>query len=433
MDVAIVGGGFTGLWTAYALATRDPSMRIALVEREIVGFGASGRNGGWASALFAGNRETMARRHGREAVLHLDAELRGSIDALGAVCAHEGIDAGFVKGGTLTVATAPAQEARIRRAVEPARTSSSAGTVDGGDGARWLEASEVAARIVVAGNRGAMFTPHCARIQPARLARGLGARLRRSGVAVHEGTSVVEIAPGRVTTERGTVRADVVVRATEGYTPQLRGLARTLVPLYSLMVATEPLPASVWAELGWSGRETVTDGRHLIVYAQRTTDDRIAFGGRGAPYHFASRVRDAYDRDDRIFERLRSTVRSLFPAAADARFTHAWGGPLGVPRDWMSSVGFDRASGVAWAGGYVGDGVTTTYLAGHTIADLVTGIASARTALPWVQHRSRRWEPEPLRWLGIRAGLSLTAAADRREARTGREATLLGRAIDALT
>jgi glycine/D-amino acid oxidase-like deaminating enzyme len=216
------------------------------------------------------------------------------------------------------------------------------------------------------------------------------------------------------------VKADVVVRATEGYTTGLPHHRRALAPLYSLMIATEPLPASFWDAVGWAGRETFADGRHLIIYGQRTADDRIAFGGRGAPYHFGSRVRDGFDRDPATFAELRQVLESLFPALAGVTITHEWGGPLGVPRDWYTSVGFDRTTGLAWGGGYVGDGVGTSNLAGRTLADLVLGLDTELTALPWVGHRSRDWEPEPLRWLGINLGLWLTAGLDRAEARTGK-------------
>ena len=267
---------------------------------------------------------------------------------------------------------------------------------------------------------GGVYTPHCARLHPARLVRGLAAAVERRGATIFERSRVVDLAPGTVGTAGGRVRAERVVVATEGYSASLPGRERTIAPVYSLMIATEPLPTRVWDAIGWSGRETLADGRHLIIYAQRTADDRIAFGGRGAPYHYAGRIRDAFDRDRRVFADLRSVLIELFPAVAGARITHEWGGPLGIPRDWYSSVGFDRATGLAWAGGYVGDGVSTTNLAGRTLADLLLGVESDLTALPWVNHRSPRWEPEPLRWLGINAGLRVPSGADRYEARTGR-------------
>jgi glycine/D-amino acid oxidase-like deaminating enzyme len=220
------------------------------------------------------------------------------------------------------------------------------------------------------------------------------------------------------------VRADVVVRATEGWTSSLRGEGRALAPIYSLMIATEPLPEPFWAEAGLTRRETFSDHRHLIIYGQRTADDRLAFGGRGAPYHFSSAIEDGFDRVPAVHLALRDTLVELFPELAGTAITHSWGGPLGVPRDWFSSVGIDRGSGIAWAGGYVGDGVATTNLAGRTLADLILGRDTDIVGLPWVGHRSRRWEPEPLRWFGINAALWATRVADGAESRTGKPSRL---------
>jgi glycine/D-amino acid oxidase-like deaminating enzyme len=267
---------------------------------------------------------------------------------------------------------------------------------------------------------GGTFTPHCAAIHPLKLAIGLAGAAERRGAVIHERTPVTAIEPHAVHTGSGTVRADVVVRATEAYTVQLPGLRRRLLPVYSLMIATEPLPRTFWEQAGLRARETFNDGRHLIVYGQRTADDRLAFGGRGAPYHFGSRVRPAYDIDPRVHDHLAAALVDLFPYLGAVQIEHRWGGPLGVPRDWFASVGHDRVTGLAWAGGYVGDGVASSNLAGRTLADLITGTASERVDLPWVQHRSPDWEREPWRWLGVRAATALPASIDRAEARTGR-------------
>ena len=203
-----------------------------------------------------------------------------------------------------------------------------------------------------------------------------------------------------------------------------------MIPVYSLMVATEPLPAPVWETLGLDGRPTFTDGRHLLIYGQRTADGRFAFGGRGAPYHLGSAVRPSFDRVPAVFGALRRTLGELFPALGDVKITHTWGGPLGIARDWCASAGLDRATGLGWAGGYVGDGLATTNLAGRTLADLILGTGSDLSRLPWVNHRSPDWEAEPLRWLGINAGLHTMAWADRAEGRTGRSsraAQVMGR------
>jgi len=275
-----------------------------------------------------------------------------------------------------------------------------------------------------------VYTPHCAAIHPSRLARGLAEAVRRHGVELHEGTAVTRIEPGALVTAAGTVRARHVIRATEGYTPQLPGEHRTVIPVYSLMIATEPLPDEVWERIGLEARPTFGDLRHMIIYGQRTADGRFAFGGRGAPYHLGSSIRPAYDRVPAVHAALRRTLAELFPVLADFKVTHAWGGPLGIPRDWCASVGLDPATGLGWAGGYVGDGVATTNLSGRTLADLVLGQDTPLTRLPWVGHRSPRWETEPLRWLGANAGLQLMHFADRQEARTGRPsraADLFGR------
>ena len=416
-DVAIVGGGFTGLWTAYYLAAIDKTMRVCVLERDICGFGASGRNGGWASSFFAGRRERAARQHGRKAAIALQRAMFEAVDEIDHVASREGIDCNYHKGGALTLVTSPVQMRRVRQRVEYERSWGF-----GPEDIEWLDQASAAKRINVRGLLGGAFIPHCARIHPANLVRGLARAVERRGVVVYEGTPVTEIKSGTATTAFGTVRADFVVRATEGYTVQMPGLKRALVPLYSLMIATEPLPRSFWDDIGWEGRETVTDGRHLLIYAQRTADDRIAIGGRGAPYHFGSKIKDSFDREPSVFDELRRTLVRLMPAAAGARITHSWGGPLGVPRDWFSSVTFDRSSGLAAAGGYVGDGVTTANLAGRTLADLITGTESELATLPWVGHRSRRWEPEPLRWIGTNLGLWTAASADRVEHRTGRPA-----------
>jgi glycine/D-amino acid oxidase-like deaminating enzyme len=412
VDVAIIGAGFTGLWTAYYLKRSDPSLRIAVVESEFAGFGASGRNGGWCSALLPMGFEAMTATHGRDAAVRMQREMHATVDEVGAVAAREGIECHFAKGGSMCAARNPAHVQRLRADVAEYHTY---GFTD--DDYRWLDRDEAQRMIATTLAEGATYTPHCAVIHPARLVRGLARVVEASGVAIYEQTRVSEIQPRRLVTEHGTVRADFVVRATEGFTPTLPGQRRAIVPIYSLMIATEPLPASFWDEVGWAERQTFSDARRMIIYAQRTADDRIAFGGRGAPYHFGSSVKPEYDRNDRVHEAIHNTVREIFPQIGDARVTHRWGGPVGAPRDWYCSVGVDRESGFGWAGGYVGDGVGTTNLAGRTLCDLITGQTTELTTLPWVGHQSRKWEPEPLRWIGINSIVRLPVGADRYEAK----------------
>ncbi|MGY2875601.1 glycine/D-amino acid oxidase-like deaminating enzyme [Marmoricola sp. URHA0025 HA25] len=410
-----MGAGFTGLWTAYYLVRADPTLRVAVLEAEVAGFGASGRNGGWCSALFPTPWPTLVRRSSPAEALRLHRAMADTVVEVGKVAESEGIDAHYERGGTVTLARSAAQLTRLRGEVAAA-CERGFGEAD----LTLLSGDEARARLGATDVLGGMFTPHCAAVHPARLVRGLARTVAACGVALFEQTPVREIGPGFARTDAGRVTADVVVRATEGYTPQLPGARRSIAPVYSLMVATQPLPDAVWDTIGLSGRPTFSDGRHVIVYGQRTADGRLAFGGRGAPYHFGSRVRPSQDQAPRVFAKLRRTLAELLPQLGDVRFTHAWGGPLGIARDWSASVGLDRRTGLAWAGGYVGDGVGTSNLAGRTLADLVLGRDSDLVTLPWVDHRSRAWEPEPLRWLGINAGLQAMRLADWEERRTGR-------------
>ncbi len=428
-DVAIAGAGYTGMWTAYYLSQADPGLKIVVCEREIAGFGASGRNGGWCSALFPASLGKLERMAGADAATAMYRAMQATVDEVGRVAAAEGIDCHFAKGGTVEFARS---EIQLERAAEDVAEARSFGF--GEEDLRLMSAVEAGELSGATGVLGATFTPHCAAIHPARLARGLAGVLRARGVSLFERTPVTEIGPGRLVTPTGTVRARHVIRATEGYTALLPGQRRSIAPVYSLMIATAPLPEATWAQIGLASRPTFGDLRHLIIYGQRTADGRLAFGGRGAPYHLGSAVRPSFDRVPAVFAALRRTLTELFPVLGDVEVTHGWGGPIGVPRDWCASVGLDRATGLGWAGGYVGDGVSTTNLAGRTLADLITGADSELTRLPWVGHRSPQWEPEPLRWLGVNAGLQTMAWADRHEARTGRPsraARVVGRFLGA--
>jgi glycine/D-amino acid oxidase-like deaminating enzyme len=416
-DVAIVGAGFTGLWSAYFLACLQPDMRIAVVEREIAGFGPSGRNGGWASAGLAGSAQRYARLRGGDAVRRGERAMADAVAAMGDVIAGEGIDCGWLHGGSLLVATSAPQVARLRETVERRRAFGM-----GEDDLRLLEPSEIFERVRVRGARAASYTPHCGRVDPARLARGLAAACERRGVVIYEGTAARSIEPGIVRCAGGDLRAGSVLRATEAFTVQQPGQRRLFMPLYSLMIATEPLPGQVWDELGWEGRETISDLRHLFFYAQRTPDDRIAIGGRGAPYRLGSPIDESYERNDGVRARLQRAIAERFPVAASAAVTHHWGGPLGVPRDWCCSVHYDESTGFGWAGGYTGHGVATSHVLGRTLADLVLRRDTDLVSLPWVGHASPRWEPEPLRFLASRAIVGVLGSADRVEDRSDRAA-----------
>ncbi|MCB0971090.1 MAG: FAD-dependent oxidoreductase [Acidimicrobiales bacterium] len=415
VDVAVVGAGYTGLWTAYYLLAADPTLRVLVIEREHVGFGASGRNGGWCVGELAAGFDHLAAAAGHDRAVATLRALHDTVDEVGRVIAAEGIEAGFAKGGTVRLARNGAQAARQRDEVDHHRHLGF-----GPEVVRLLDRDEAAAHLAATDVVGGLRFGPTAAVQPLELVRGLARAVEARGGRIVEQTAATAIGPRRVDTEAGTVRAPVVVRATEGYTASLAGHRRTLLPLYSLMIATEPLDDDRWASIGLRHRETFADDRHLVIYGQRTADGRIAFGGRGAPYHWGSGIRPATEHGSAAHDAVEATLRELLPQLEGVAVTHRWGGVLGVPRDWFPAVAFDRASGLATAGGYVGEGVAAANLAGRTLAELVTDRPGELAGLAWVGHRSRRWEPEPLRWLGINAGLALSAAADRAEARTGR-------------
>ena len=387
-DVAIVGGGYTGLWTALELRRADPSLDVVVLERDACGFGASGRNGGWLVGDIAGHPSPA-----------LMAAVRSAVDEAAAAIAREAIDCDLVMGGTLSVATDDVNAARVR-SEEPGE---------------WLDAEALAQRVRVAGARGAVFDPVCARIQPAKLVRGLAGAAERAGARIFEGTEVTAIEPQRARTAAGDVRARWVVRATEGYTP-----GRAIAPISSSMIVTEPLLAGAWEAIGWDGAETMMSSAHAYCYLQRTADGRIAIGGRGTPYRWGGANRAMERPDERTIASLRARLDALFPEVRDVPTAAAWTGVLGVARDWTPAVRADPATGLAFAGGYVGEGVAAANLAGRTLRDLVLGRDTELTRLDWVGHTSPRWEPDPLRWIGIRAVYALYRAADRREPRTGR-------------
>jgi glycine/D-amino acid oxidase-like deaminating enzyme len=409
VDVVIVGAGYTGLWTAYYLSEADPALRIAVVEAEFAGYGASGRNGGWCSALFPASLRQLAKRFGRDPAIAMHRAMESTVDEVGRVASAEGIDCHYTKAGTVMLARSRAQLARARESVTEARSF-------GFDGLVLLSASEARERCMATGVVGGTYTPHCATIQPALLVRGLASAVERRGVTIYERTRVSALGPGRVDCPQGTIRAPVVVRATEAFSTALPGYRRTVAPLYSQMIATPPLPDSLWSAIGLAQRETFGDFRHLVIYGQRTADNRFAFGGRGT-YHFGSRIHPSYDADPRLARDIARILADLFPALGEVEIAHTWGGAVAAPRSWIPTVAYDPRTGLGSAGGYFGDGVATTNLAARTLAALITGAGTDLTTLPWVNHHGRQWEPEPLRWLGITTALravQLSDALDRR-------------------
>lgn len=415
-DVAVLGAGFTGLWTAYYLLKHNPSLSVTVVEKEIAGFGASGRNGGWCSSGFPLSLNALGTRFGRDAARSVALAMHDSVDEVGRVATEESIDIDWAKGGALRLARGPHQLPALESSM---RTYQRFGL---DDHYTMLSAEEARERIAVTETVGAIYTPNTATIHPGKLVRGLARVVERLGAVIYEQTPVTGFTSGAypaLHTERGNVRAKTLVLAGEAYLSQLPPLKRQILPIYSLIVLTEPLPDDVWEQIGWESRSTVSSQKYTVDYLSKTADGRILFGGRGAPYRFGSGIKDSYDRHSETHDALRQAAREWFPVLREVRFTHAWGGPLGVPRDYMPTMSYNPAEGIASARGYTGQGVSTANLSGRVLADLILDRDSQITRLPMVGHQSRNWEPEPLRWLGARYVQNRYAAIDRKAEQTG--------------
>ncbi|SDH64277.1 NAD(P)/FAD-dependent oxidoreductase [Pseudomonas panipatensis] len=403
VDVAIAGAGYTGLWTAYYLKTRAPHLKIAIVEAETAGFGASGRNGGWLMGNLLGEDRLVgalpeAQRRETWDLLH------GIPDEVGRVLRQEGIDCDYRKGGVLYCAARyPEQERRLREHLGELRRLGL-----GEEDYRWLSAAELNQQLRIAGPLGAIHTPHCATIQPAKLARGLARAVERLGVQLFEKSRVSGWQPGVLRTDRGELKASWVVPAVEGYAAALPPLGNFQLPVQSMLVATEPLDEAVWAEIGLERGQAFSENSRQVTYGQRTLDNRLAFGARGG-YRFGGKLRSDFSLTDAEVGLRRYLFGELFPQLKDVRISHTWGGNLGMSRRFHPHMLIDRRNGIALSGGYGGEGVGATNLGGRTLADLILGRDSLETRQPWVIHERsmqdslRAWEPEPCRWLGYNA------------------------------
>jgi glycine/D-amino acid oxidase-like deaminating enzyme len=419
-DVCIVGAGYTGLWIALEVLRADPTRAVVLLEAEIAGYGASGRNGGAVIAQLNGSRAYWEQRGGRDGAVAMERAVQGSVDEVGTAVRREGIDCAFAKNGVVMVARSDLEAERFRASIEEDRAYGIGGTA-------YLDAAEVGARVRVDGAVGARFNENCASIHPGRLVRGLADAVERLGGVIHEGTRVERIDPGVATTRRGLeVRAPIVVRATEAYTESLRSHRRTMVPVHTSMLATEPIDERVWEEIGWRGREALL-AEHPFLHLQHTADGRITIGGddNRVPYRFGSAPSPDTPTPERVARMYRAELVRLFPALRDVRIEHGWQGIFAAPRNWAPGVGLDRSTGIGWAGGYVGEGVAAANLAGRTMRDLILGHETELTTLPYVGAPARRWEPEPLRAVGAVAIAALRQFGDRREARTGRPSRII--------
>ena len=413
-DVVIIGAGFSGLWSAFHLKQFQPNLKIAVLEKEYVGFGASGRNGGWASAEYPTSSNRLIKENGLESYKNLRTAITKSIDEIGEIAKSNNWQIDYAKGGALVFARGNAQLSRISKEIDEEH--------------QLLNKSQTTDLLNIPSALGSVFTPHCAALNPFKLVRALADHLEKLGVMIYEQSSVSEIRDKQVEVNGFNVNCTFSIRATEAFTPR-KWMGNRQIPIYSLMVATEPLSNEVVKEIRNTQRATFQEACHLITYAQITGDNRLALGGRGVRYKLFSRLSERSEIDNRMHSALEKRARSWFPQITDAKFEYRWGGAVALTRRWQAYLNFDQATGRAEIGGYVGDGVTLSYLVAKTLAEKMSNIKTAN--LPFIDQGIGRWEPEPIRYLAVNAGFKATVLADYEEKITNRP-SLLASIIDPL-
>lgn len=406
-DVCIVGAGLTGLWTAWWLCQVMPALSVIVVDAQRVGFGASGRNLGWLSGKPVGDkRRFAAQTGGMDGAIALRRACIDAVTEIPNLMRQYGIDIDAVRSGYLQIARSIVELERIRTTL---RDRDFWQLTE--DDLRFVDRAEILARVNVEGALGGIFSPHCARVQPAKLATGLARLIEKLGTEILEMTPVTRIRPHVVETASGIIHAKIILRATEAYSCRLPGLRRSIIPMRSNAIATEPLTQEQWERIGWRGAEGIYGGANLPFFASQTADGRIVVAGRGFPYRFASRGDDDGLVDRSVISQLQASLRSIFPTL-DLTVAHAWCGVYGTTRDWTPSVSYDGSTGLGHAGGYAGQGLAASYLAGRTLADLVAGKTTEWTRLPWTNRVSPQWEIEPVRYVGACTAYALYKAAD---------------------
>jgi glycine/D-amino acid oxidase-like deaminating enzyme len=402
VDVAIIGAGYTGLWTAYYLKRLAPGLNIAIVEAQTAGFGASGRNGGWLMGNILGEDRLLAGLSPEQRRASFDL-LHSIPDEVELVIEREGIACDYRKGGVLYCAARyPEQEASLRRYLDDLYRQ---GLTE--SDYRWLSPEQLAQQIRVAKPYGGIYAPHVATIHPAKLVRGLARTVENMGVKIYENSPVTQWQSGSLRTAKASVRCRWIVPAVEGYATTLPPLGRYQLPVQSLIVATEALSAATWDEIGLNRGQAFSESSRQVTYGQRTADNRLVFGARGG-YQFAGKLRHDFDLTTNEVELRRYLFGELFPQLKNVRITHAWGGNLGMSRRFKPHMLCDHASGIALSGGYGGEGVGASNLGGRTLADLILERDTELVHQPWVMPQGgldslKAWEPEPCRWLGYNA------------------------------
>lgn len=401
-DIAIIGAGYSGLWTAYYLKQHQPDLSVVILEADVVGYGASGRNGGWVQGCMDGEHKYLAGLKGsiREQAQKL---IYGMVDEIGQVVAKEGIDCGFHKGGTISVA------ARYPEQIQYLKQELKELYAEGHTEAdyRWLDQTEISEHVNVAQSYGGIYSPHCAVVQPAKLAQGLAEVVERLGVKIYEKSTVTHLEHRKAYTQHGSVSASNIVVGLEAFSGSVENYQHNILPVQSLIIATEPLNQQQWENIGLHDRPTLSDGARFVTYMQRTDDDRLVVGARGG-YQFGGKVKLDFRDDPSVFATNHQILQQLFPHLDKVEVTHQWGGSLGVSRQFAPLAIYEPETGIASLGGYRGEGVAASNLFARTLVDLLLERKTLLSQMPWamVGKRSKQqpsWEPEPLRWLAYQA------------------------------
>ena len=414
-DLTVIGGGLTGLWAAIQALEESPGMKVALVESERCGFGASSRNGGFCdSSLTHGVNNGLLHWPGDiQALVRLG---RQNLDEIEASIQRYGIRAGFERSGEVEVATVPWHLQELEDSLEAHQGV--------GDDVELLDADQMRARVQSPTYLGGLMRYHdAALVDPARLCWGLRAAAEGLGAAVYEQTAVTAVSSDRsglsVSTSGGTIRSDRVLMATNAYPGPVRRPRRYVIPVYEQVLMTEPLSTQQLNSIGWEGREGIGDASNQIHYYRLSEDNRILWGGFDAIYHFNSGVHPRHDQSDYVHGGLASTFFETFPQLEDLKFTHRWGGPIGTTSRFSAAWGTSHGDRLAWVAGYTGLGVGASRFGARVALDLVLGQKSERTELEMVRKKPLPFPPEPLRWAGVTLTKRAMHRADRRDGKRG--------------
>lgn len=410
-DVVIIGGGFTGLWTAYELKRSDPSAEVVVLEGQEIAYGASGRNGGFAMTLLGMSLRHVVDRWGVDAARAAHEAVARSVSEIGTFSSEHSVDCDYHRGGLLVVATNESQERRVQRDLEAAQKV-------GLSSITAMDAGQLQSEVRSPTYRTALLDENCATIHPARLVRGLKRVLEEMGVRIFEGSPVAGLDATqnqlRIRSGEGYVDTAQVVLATNAWAHRLPQFKRKVVPLYSYIILTEPLDDTTWAEIGWEGRQGIEDKRNFVHYYRRTADGRILWGGRDGVVYARNKIDAKHDSHDGVFRKLEETFRKTFPQAKAARITHRWGGPVAVTTEFVPLFGSLEAGRVHYGLGYNGHGVAPSHLGGKILSDLVLGKSRGYTDLFFVGANEHSFPPEPLTWLGAELTRRILLSQDRR-------------------